>query len=166
MKVIAVSSLVNSLCFIGLLALFAAGCKDNIYSKNQALLEEVNGLKKEVQFLRTENGRLRELSGEPLEIGFEIQIAAFKNFDLAAYSDELVRFQEKKEFEYNKYVLAQFISFEDANLFLQDIHKMGLNQAFIAGIVDGKRSSISSAKAAAAKYYGSGGESISDWDEP
>jgi len=166
MKVIAVSSLVNSLCFIALLALFSAGCKDNLFSKNQALQEERDALEKEVKFLRTENGRLRELNGEPLQIGFEIQIAAFKNFDLAAYSDELVRFQEKKEFEYNKYVLAQFISYEDANLFLKDIHRMGLNKAFIAGVVDGKRTSVRLAQDAAANYYGSGGESISDWDEP
>jgi len=140
--------------FFILLLFTGAGCGQEVYTENQHLKAELNALSKEIKFIRTENARLRELSGEKLQIGFEVQIAAFKDFDLAAYTDELVRFHEYQEFEYTKYVLGQFSRYEAAELFLKDIHYMGVKDAFIAGIVDGKRSSIEEAQLAADKYYG------------
>ena len=154
MKFIAVSPHVNKPCLIILLSLLFIGCGDGAISDNRELREEIAALGKEIQFIRKENARLRELNGETLQIGFEVQIAAFKDFDLAAYSDELVRFQVRDDYEYRKYILGQFSRYEDAQNFLKDVQKMGIKDAFIAGIVDGKRSSITAAQEAAEEYYG------------
>lgn len=148
--------------------LVLTSCEESTHAENQRLKSELTTLSRELQALREENSRFRELNGEPLQIGFEVQIGAFKEFDLEAYSDELVRLKEQKEFEYNKYILGQFSRYEDAQDFLEDVQNMGVKDAFIAGIVDGKRSSVAEAKIAAKKYYGNEGlsEFTSDWDEP
>jgi len=154
MKALAVCPHVNKLYLFILFSLLLFSCGDSAISENNKLREEISALSKEIQFIRAENARLRELNGEELQIGFEVQIAAFKEFNLHAYTDELVRFHEKKGFNYNKYVLGQFSHYEDAEAFLKDVHEMGIKDAFIAGIVDGKRSSIPAARVAAREYYG------------
>ena len=139
------------LLFLGFI--FTA-CGEDFKQENEKLQKQVDHLSMEVQKLRLENARLRELSGDRLQIGFEVQIGAFEHFDLSAYSDELMRFSEQKDNGVNKYVLGQFSRFENAEDFLRDIKKMGIRDAFIAGIVDGQRSTVRSAKVAAKEYYG------------
>lgn len=168
MKIIAPFFVHTVTILISVFCLFLTSCEESTYAENKRLKSELNALSKELQTLREENSRFRELNGDPLQIGFEVQIGAFKEFDLEAYSDELIRLQEQKEFEYNKYILGQFSRYEDAVDFLEDVHNMGVKDAFIAGIVDGKRSSVAEAKIAAKKYYGNDrlSEFTSDWDEP
>lgn len=168
MKVIAPLFVHTAAIFVCVSCLFMTGCEESTYAENQRLKSEISALSKELQALREENSRFREITGDPLQIGFEVQIGAFKEFDLEAYSDELIRLREQKEFEYNKYILGQFSRYEDAVDFLEDVHNMGIKDAFIAGIVDGKRSSVAEAKIAAKKYYGTDhvSEFTADWDEP
>ena len=143
------------LLFFILLSLLLVSCgKKELQQANTKLQKQIDHLIMEVQKLRLENARLREVSGEDLQIGFEVQVGAFEHFDISAYSDELVRFKEVNADGVYKYVLGQFSRYEDAETFLEDIKKMGMKDAFIAGIVNGERSTVSSAKVAAREYYG------------
>jgi hypothetical protein len=108
----------------------------------------------EIEQLRQLNGRLVEQLGEELPIGFEVQIGAFEYYDIAASDAELVRMSRIENAGFNKYILGRFSYFEDAEAFLADVHQLGVQDAFIAGLVDGKRTSVEEAKKAAKDYYG------------
>lgn len=135
-----------------MLVLFSCDNKDQIRMAN--LQAQTDSLSQETQALRKENALLLETVGERLVVGFEVQIGAFEHFDINAYDSELLRLQEIKEEGMNKYVLGRFRKFEDANAFLKDMKKMGLEDAFIAGIVDGQRATVAAAKEAAKQFYG------------
>lgn len=129
-------------------------CGKELEERNAQLVAQVDSLQVELRQLRGDQARLIELAGDQLQVGFEVQIGAFEYFDLQAYTDELVRFRETNSEGMNKYVLGRFRTFDDASAFLEDIKKIGVKDAFIAGVVDGKRTTVAEAKAAAKEYYG------------
>lgn len=139
-------------CLLGTL-LFSCGKKE-LETRNAQLIAEVDSLHVEMRQLRQENARLLELSGDQIVVGFEVQIGAFEYFDLKAYTDELVRFREMNSQGMNKYVLGRFRTFSDAEAFLKDVQTIGVKDAFIAGIVNGERTTVAAAKAAVKEYYG------------
>ncbi len=114
----------------------------------------VDTLQSEVVQLRQLNGRLVEHLGEELPIGFEVQIGAFQNYDITAADAELVRMARIEQGGMNKYILGRFSYFDDAQAFLTDVQTLGLNDAFIAGLVNGERTTVEEAQKAARKYYG------------
>jgi hypothetical protein len=118
------------------------------------LKKEKDTLKAELQQTRQLNARLLEQVGEELEVGFEVQIGAFEHYDILAADAELMRMARIEEDGLKKYVLGRFSYFEDAEAFLEDVRAMGLQDAFIAGVVDGKRATVEEAKKAARTYYG------------
>ncbi|MEO0469600.1 MAG: hypothetical protein AAF206_08275, partial [Bacteroidota bacterium] len=122
-------------------------------ARYRKLWSKHDSLSQTVQNLRQENARFREATGEPLSVGFEVQIGAFAHFDVQAYNEELVRFSKVKSAELNKYVLGRFSTFEDAEAFLRDVHDMGLQDAFIAGIVDGQRTTVAKAREASEAVF-------------
>ncbi|MEO1448925.1 MAG: hypothetical protein AAFV07_05315 [Bacteroidota bacterium] len=130
------------------------GCNGELKQQNAKLLTQVDTLNNKLVALREENASMRETLGSPLEVGFEVQVGAFEYFDLSAYTDELVRFQEVETNGMKKYVLGRFRHFEDAEAFLQDVQRMGVADAFIAGVVNGERATVAEAKEAAKDYYG------------
>ena len=130
-------------------------CKNEDLAHHVASLQaRQDSLAQEVQSLRSENALLRETVGQRLEVGFEVQIGAFEYFDLNAYDSELLRLQEIREEGMNKYVLGRFRRFNEAEAFLTDVQRIGIEDAFIAGIVDGQRATVAEAKQAALLYYG------------
>ncbi|MEM6342332.1 MAG: hypothetical protein AAF927_00580 [Bacteroidota bacterium] len=135
-----------------MLLLLSCDNKDQIRLAN--LQAKSDSLTKETQALRKENALLLETVGERLVVGFEVQIGAFERFDINAYDSELLRLQEIREEGMNKYVLGRFRKFEEAEAFLADTKKMGIEDAFIAGIVDGQRTTVAAAKEAAKQFYG------------
>ncbi len=152
MTILAFSFRNTCFCLFLMLVLFSCDNKDQIRMAN--LQAQTDSLSQETQALRKENALLLETVGERLVVGFEVQIGAFEHFDINAYDSELLRLQEIKEEGMNKYVLGRFRKFEDANAFLKDMKKMGLEDAFIAGIVDGQRATVAAAKEAAKQFYG------------
>ncbi|MFK7920774.1 MAG: hypothetical protein AB8H47_02405 [Bacteroidia bacterium] len=141
-------------CFCLLLAISTTACNDADKLRTATLQAVSDSLTSETQALRKENALLLETVGERLMVGFEVQIGAFEHFDINAYDSELLRLQEIREEGMNKYVLGRFRKFSDAQAFLTDMKKMGLEDAFIAGIVDGQRSTVAAAKQAARQFYG------------
>lgn len=114
----------------------------------------VDTMEAEIAQLRQLNGHLVEQLGEELPVGFEVQIGAFEYYDIAAADAELVRMARIENDGFNKYVLGRFSYFDDAEAFLADVQKLGVQDAFIAGLVDGKRTTVEEAKKAAKDYYG------------
>jgi len=136
--------------------LLSSACQQADYKRRNAILiSRLDSLEGELQMLRTMNASLlEEAGGDEIQVGFEVQIGAFEEFDLGAYTEDLVKLRGIKSDQMTKYVLGRFHQYEDAIDFLNDVRKMGLNDAFIAGIVGGERRTIDEAKAAVADYYG------------
>ncbi len=130
-------------------------CTDeDLVTDNRRLQVQTDTLKREIQALRQENNQLRLALGERPMVGFEVQIGAFEHFHIDAYESELMRLREVRENGVSKYVLGTFIRYDDAQAFLRDVHKMGISDAFIAGIVDGQRATVDEAREAAKIAYG------------
>lgn len=124
--------------------------------KSQARIQKrnIDTMQAELAQLRQLNGRLVEQLGEELPVGFEVQIGAFEYYDIAASDAELVRMSRIENEGFNKYILGRFSYFADAEAFLADVRKLGVSDAFIAGLVDGKRTTVAEAQEAAKSYYG------------
>lgn len=75
-------------------------------------------------------------------IFFEVQIGAFRNFDLKAYQQSLENIRYYKQDSLNKYVLGKFRNYGMAKSFQKDVAKMGIADAFIVAKLDGKRVEI------------------------
>ncbi len=115
---------------------------------------EYDRLETELETARQANNLLKERLGEPLDVGFEVQIGAFEHYNLRAADEELVRMTQVSEIGLNKFILGRFAYLQDAETFLKDLQNMGLNDAFIAGVVDGKRAPLEEAIAASKEFYG------------
>ena len=134
--------------------LFTSACTKELEQDNRRLQLRIDTLETTIQKLTADNNQLRLSLGERPEVGFEVQIGAFESFNVQAYESELLRLREVSEEGVSKYVLGTFIRFEDANAFLRDVKKMGIADAFIAGIVGGRRATVAEAKEAAKIAYG------------
>lgn len=136
------------------LQLSLSSCGRGLEEQNRQLSQRLDSLQTELQQVRQENARLREASGKPLDFGYEVQIGAFQEFDLQAYQDELQRFTKVESQGMNKYVLGRFARKEDAERFLADVRRMGIQDAWIAGIAEGERTTVSNADEANEAYFG------------
>lgn len=101
-------------------------------------IEEIGLLKAEIDFLRKDNELLIENSERTDGIFFEVQIGAFKDFNLDQYLQNLSALKQEKHDNRNKIILGKFRSFDRALLFENDIKRMGFDEAFIIARVDGK----------------------------
>lgn len=134
--------------------LLSSSCTKELEVDNRRLQVRVDTLQSTIQLLVEENNQLKLALGERPEVGFEVQIGAFESFNVQAYESELIRLREIQEDGVSKYVLGTFIRFEDAEAFLRDVKKMGITDAFIAGIVGGRRATVKEAREAAKIAYG------------
>jgi hypothetical protein len=115
------------------------------YLSNMQEISNVNDLKKvlvalenEIDLLRKENEYLMESSDRTDGIFFEVQLGAFKDFNLDQYLKNLSAIRQEKYDDKTKIVLGKFRSFNRALLFENDMKRMGFNEAFIVGRVNGK----------------------------
>lgn len=95
------------------------------------------------------NDLLMENSPYYKGIFFEVQIGAFKNFDLGTYQQSLENIRYYRQDSLNKYVLGKFRDYNMARAFQKDITRMGIADAFIVGKIDGNRVEIREALKAA-----------------
>lgn len=101
-------------------------------------------------------GRILEQTTLLEGVFFEVQIGAFQYFDLTKYSESFVRMRNDSDEEanLNRYTLGRFISYNQAKTFLKDIKKIGIEDAFVVGYIDGERSNIETTINAAKRMYG------------
>lgn len=137
------------------LALLFSGCS---YFENGAkstqLQAQLDSTVVQFQRLRQEHNRVLAEYGQQVEVGFEVQIGAFRYFDLNKYSESLVNMRIRESGDVNRYVLGSFTSLEEAKEFLKDIRIMGVQDAFIGGVINGKRVTVKEAEEAANGFYG------------
>lgn len=71
-------------------------------------------------------------------IWFEVQLGSFTDFDLDEYIDELVQMRQEKEGSNAKLLLGRFRSIKPALLFENDMHRLGLKDAYVVGRINGE----------------------------
>lgn len=91
------------------------------------------------------NDLLMENSPNYAGVFFEVQIGAFRDFNLQAYQESLQNLRAYQENDLNKYVLGKFRDYTMAQAFLKDIQRMGISDAFIIAKIDGKRVDLKTA---------------------
>ena len=95
------------------------------------------------------NNLLMENSPYYTGVFFEVQIGAFEHFDMAEYQEALENLRSYRGDSLNKYVLGKFRDYDRAKAFEKDIQRMGVEDAFIVGKINGKRVTITQALNAA-----------------
>jgi hypothetical protein len=91
------------------------------------------------------NSMLIELSPYYTGVFFEVQIGAFENFDLEKYKEGLAKLNIDYSGDLDQYTLGKFRELEMAKDFVQDIRRMGIEDAFIVAKIDGKRVTVKEA---------------------
>ena len=76
---------------------------------------------------------------------YEVQIGAFKYFNLKKYQQAFDHLKGEAADGYDKYTLAKFRNYTEAEEFKKDIQHMGIKDAFIVPKLDGKRIDIKQA---------------------
>ncbi|MGB1247396.1 MAG: hypothetical protein ACPG4Z_00815 [Chitinophagales bacterium] len=150
-------TLILSICAM----LFFTACNKQLESdfallqeENQTLIDSLNQLKTEKLSISQDYGRLLEQTTLMEGVFFEVQIGAFKYFDLSKYNGDYVRLRQVSEESLNKYVLGRFIDYNQATDFKKDIQNLGIEDAFIVAYIDGTRVEIEEGITAAKEMYG------------
>lgn len=111
----------------------------------EALLKERDSLQQKLTFMQH--------TPQPIVGGFitddglhyEVQIGAFKYFNLHRYRQSFNHLHNDEEDGLDKYTLAKFTTYSEAEAFKKDIQRMGIKDAFIVAKIDGKRVDIKAA---------------------
>lgn len=118
--------------------------------ENKAQMEQYNEyLLVRIDSIARANDLLMENSPLYTGVFFEVQIGAFKNFDLDRYQDALENLRYYRQDSLKKYVIGKFRNYPTAKAFQKDIVRMGVKDAFVVGKINGNRVEISAAIRAA-----------------
>lgn len=98
-----------------------------------------------IDSINRSNNLLLENSPFYQGVFYEVQIGAFQYFDLDNYLKSLENLRGYKQDSLNKYVLGKFRDLNQAKLFLRDVRKMGVSDAFIIAKIDGTRVEVKQA---------------------
>lgn len=107
--------------------------------------EYSNYLLSRIDSISRSNDLLLENSPFYSGVFFEVQIGAFQYFDLNEYQEALQNLRGYKQDSLNKYVLGKFRDLNQAKLFLMDVRKMGVYDAFLVAKVNGTRVEVKQA---------------------
>jgi len=111
---------------------------DSLKQRNENLSMKLDSLINSNSELRRDNDILSENSDNLSGVFFEIQLGSFSDFDLDRYLDNLANLRQEKYDGKTKLLLGRFRSFKKALLFESDLKKMGFEQAFIVGRINGE----------------------------
>lgn len=90
--------------------------------------------------LQKANAKLLEISTDYSGIYYEVQIGAFKNFDIEKYQSGLVALHAERTVDgIDKLTLGKFRDLKVAKDFLADVREMGFKDAWIVAKEDGIR---------------------------
>jgi hypothetical protein len=110
---------------------------DDITKERNQLIEKIDSLNMEIISIQSNNEILEENSGQLDGIFFEVQLGSFSDFDLDNYLEQLAELRQEKYDGKTKLLLGRFRSFKKALLFENDLKKLGLDEVFIVGRIDG-----------------------------
>lgn len=112
---------------------------DSVQVKQLQNTVAFDSLKKANDSLVKANELLLENSNTVTGVFYEVQIGAFKNFDLAKYKKNLADLRGVEDEGYAKMTLGRFRELGMARTFLKDVREMGFKDAWIVAKKDGKR---------------------------
>ncbi|TYP98107.1 hypothetical protein C7447_103277 [Tenacibaculum adriaticum] len=93
-----------------------------------------------------EEKKLRENNKDKSRLVFTIQIGAFKGLNLDSYpEEELKNFKRSSNENLYTYSIGEFSSLEQAKIFMRDIKKIGIKDAFILPLKNNKKISLEQA---------------------
>lgn len=95
-----------------------------------------------VDSLKAANAKLTKESELVDGIFFEVMVASFENFKLDKDDANLKRLNYNTVDGVNSIILGKFRDLDDAKFFIEDIKKIGINNAFIVSKLDGKQVTI------------------------
>jgi hypothetical protein len=117
-------------------------------ARNEKLLSEIQIMKSQVESYKLELAETNTSQKERTQgVWYEVQIGAFKDFNLDQYRDSLVNMKIDVN-SLKRLTLGSFDKYVQANKFKKDIRRMGIRDAFIIGKIDGERVKIRQAIAA------------------
>ncbi|MCB9245170.1 MAG: SPOR domain-containing protein [Flavobacteriales bacterium] len=102
-----------------------------------SLSRHLDSLSKKIALVERDNELLIENSERLDGIFYEVQIGSFSDFDLDNYLEQLANIRQEKYDGKTKLLLGRFRSFKKALLFENDLKKLGLDEVFIVGRIDG-----------------------------
>ena len=135
--------------------LFINGYK--LESRGLTLIETKNyqalkALEAESMLLEEKNTQTNEgddLASEQESIGdktvFAVQIGAYNNNYIELFSDSFSQFREFEEDEFYKYTIGAYETLKEAQELRKKIIKLGIEDAFVASYINGKRQAIEEA---------------------
>jgi TolA-binding protein len=133
----------------------------NCNSKVDSLQEIVNKKSAELAALETKYQKLQaayDAEKNKVEkdidqgLVYKVQVGAFVHFDINKYlKDTGENFEGETADGMNKYTMGKFKDYTLAEAFMKDIKKMGIKDAWVVPLIDGKRVTHEEAKAYTAK---------------
>lgn len=114
-------------------------------ARNEKLLSEIQIMKSQVESYKLELAESASGNKERTEgVWYEVQIGAFKDFNLDQYKDSLVNMKIDAN-SLKRLTLGSFDKYAQASKFKKDIRRMGIRDAFIIGKINGERVKIKQA---------------------
>lgn len=126
--------------------------------ESRANTKEVNDLREQVQKLNSDvytlQSKLDEANGKPKENAssaedcakvptegtfYKVQLGNYGKFSPSGFEGAKVLVMEPRENGTKRYLVSYFKSIEEAKLFLSDVRKLGIKDAFISAYTNGKR---------------------------
>ncbi|MGK7394730.1 MAG: hypothetical protein ACNS62_09155 [Candidatus Cyclobacteriaceae bacterium M3_2C_046] len=104
-----------------------------------------NQLNLKLDSLQQANQLLMENSPNYNGVFFEVQIGAFRHFNIQSYNEQLNRFHQDQIENLSKYTVGKFREYEQAKQFRKDIRQLGIEDAFIVAKIDGQRVDVQTA---------------------
>jgi SMC interacting uncharacterized protein involved in chromosome segregation len=117
---------------------------ENKVSNEEKLQAEVEAKNAEIELLKKQMADLQyvdENNGSDPENGlaFFVQMGAYEKFDMNHYFEGIKCMNVQINDELNKYVIGSFTDPVQAESFKTDVQKLGIEDAWVVPILDGKR---------------------------
>ncbi|MFA0963465.1 SPOR domain-containing protein [Roseivirga sp. BDSF3-8] len=138
MIVLIITALLGIYIIMGEVAEPPFGKWPGIRKERNQLREEKVRLKDRLDSLKSVNLLLLEHSDTATGLYYQVQIGAFRDFDLSGYREQLLGLGIETVGDVNKYTLGRFSSFERARSFRRDIIRLGIDSAFIIAYLNGE----------------------------
>lgn len=115
---------------------------DSLEAVNRAKVNELAALNAKYEKLQVAYEAQKNVTEKNITPGlvYKVQLGAFVHFDINKYlKDTGEAFEGENKDGMNKYTVGQFREYEVAEAFKKDVQKMGIKDAWITPLIDGKR---------------------------
>ena len=115
---------------------------DELEEENESLKEQIETLELDLEEARAElddPAHSRENPDWMTGTHYEVQIGAFKFFDMQWYEDNFEQMRMERDGDYSHITLGRFTDLDRARTFREDIQRLGIESTMIVERTDGNR---------------------------